>query len=1202
VSLSKIELAGFKSFMTPITLQFRDGITAILGPNGCGKTNIVDAVRWVLGEQSARQLRGSKMENVIFNGTQTHKPLGFASVNLTINNERGQFPLDYSEILITRKVYRSGVSEYFINKAPCRLKDIRDLFADTGTGSHSYSVIEQEMIDWVLNDVHGERRLMFEEAAGIVKYRMRREEAQRKLDLTDADLVRLEDILEELRTNVRSLKYQMAKARRYQIIRDRIRSWDIVHLRRQLGELLAERRGADGAVAELIELTKTEDTSLAGLERRVEEARAAHLELEKKRTELQNRRYELRRRIETSEGRIIQFTERQSQARVRVEKAKREIEESEKRLAGIAERSADVGRHAAETEARIAADDAAVAGLAGEHGEVSERIRALGARLMDAKQTQLDFLQDQVRAKSALEHYGKMLSELDARSAETRERIAATERESAGIVAEKERAASVCRELEERSAGLERERLEIIDAMRGAEQRLLDGERRLGGKRVELGAVRSKHDLLQRMKENFEGFPGGARHLLASGDRRVHGPLVEFLRVEERYKGAVEAALAGMLEGIVVGAGADAIALVRELAAAKPGRARLFAADAPAAARAGRSGTPAGSLGPLSSVVGVDDAHRALVESLLGDVYLFEDPDAALSFVASEAGSAAAAVTLSGVAVSRAAGIYFAGGATEEFSLLGRSDDLDRARETIPALEAEIASLAGACEEARAGREGLAGRARTIETDIRALREEHARRNEELQALERDHAGCREKASLLMRTVDEIETARVETLSKLEEMKLSLKMQEELGSPSEGEGMEAELASLQKRKEELEAAVTERRVALASLRGGLEKDREEQKGLAEMEQQFRAIGDERRREIEESTIELGGLETAIAAEKRAVHGLLDEETGFETSLDGLAGSLEERRVEAEAAEKELKGRAAERERLFEKLNETKIALSTIGARMSGLVEKGRELYREDLGCYLEGTELPLTDEEAAVDRDMLDRERRKLESLGPVNLAAVDEYAEKKTRLDFLEAQKADLVKAAGELVEAIGKINVRAREQFLETFRTVRANFQETFQILFEGGEADLALGEGEDPLEAEIVISARPRGKRLQDIALLSGGERALTALAILFALYKAKPSPFCIFDEVDAPLDDANIQRFVRMLHVFKKDTQFIIITHNKRTMEAAEQLYGVTMEERGISRVVSVDFEGIEKVMKNRGIAGRALLPSEVSSSN
>ena len=321
--------------------------------------------------------------------------------------------------------------------------------------------------------------------------------------IVGADLVRLEDILEELRTNVRSLKYQMAKARRYQIIRDRIRGWEIVHLRRQLGELLAERRGADGAVAKLIELTKTEDTSLAGLERRVEEARAAHLELEKERTELQNGRYELRRRIETSEGKIIQFTERQSQARVRVEKARREIEESEKRLAGIAERSADVGRHAAETEALAAAAEEAVAGFAGEHGGISERIRLLGARLMDAKQTHLDFLQEEVRAKSALEHYGTMLSELDARSAETRERIAGTERESAGIAAGKERAAEVCRGLEERNAGLERERLGLVDAMREAEQRLLDGERGLAGKRVELDAVRSRHDLLRRMKENF---------------------------------------------------------------------------------------------------------------------------------------------------------------------------------------------------------------------------------------------------------------------------------------------------------------------------------------------------------------------------------------------------------------------------------------------------------------------------------------------------------------------------------------------------------------------------------------------------------------------------------------------------------------------------------------------------------------------------
>ncbi len=1202
MSLSKIELVGFKSFMAPITLQFREGITAILGPNGCGKTNIVDAVRWVLGEQSARQLRGAKMENVIFNGTQAHKPMGFASVNLTINNERGQFPLDFSEILITRKVYRSGVSEYFINKAPCRLKDIRDLFADTGTGSHSYSVIEQEMIDWVLNNVHGERRLMFEEAAGIVKYRMRREEAQRKLDQTGADLVRLEDILDELRKTVGSLKYQMAKARRYQIIRDRIRGWELVCLRRQLGELLAERREADGALAGLVDLTKNEDTSLADLERRVEEARAAHLELERRRSELQNGRYDLRRRIESSEGTIIQFTERQSHARARVDKAKREIEESEKRLAGIAGRRADVERHAADTDARIAAEDATVADLAREHRELSEKIQALQAKLMDAKQTQLDFLQDRVRAKSSLEHYEGMLAELDGRSAEIRERIADTERAGAEIVSGKERAAAVCRELEERSAGLERERLELVDAVRETERRILDVERRLAGKRVELDAVRGKHDLLRRMKENFEGFPGGARHLLSNGDGRIRGPLVEFLRVEDRHRSAVEAALGGMLEGIVVGESADGLALVRDLASAKHGRVRLFAAADSSGPRPEGAGSPAGSLGALSSFVGVDEPYRALVESLLGDVYLFDDPDAALSFVASPAGSSASAVTLSGVSISRATGIYFAGGAREEFSLLGRSGEIDRAAEAIPVLDAEIVSLSGECADARLARDRSAVRMGEIEAGIRDLREEHAQRNEELQVLERDHAGSREKVALLMRSVDEIEAARFETLSKLEEVKLSLKMREEAGSPAEGEWMETELSGLHKRKEEVETATTDRRVALASLRGGLEKDREEQKGLAEMEQQFRSIADERGGEIETSTRETVELEASIAAERGSVRELLEEERGFESSLNSLTGELEERRGQAEAAEKELKSRAAERERIFERLNETKIALSTIGARMGGLIEKGRELYREDLGCYLEGKELPLTEEESTVDRDMLERERRKLESLGPVNLAAVDEYAEKKSRLDFLEAQKADLVKATEELAEAIGKINARAREQFLETYTAVRANFQETFKILFEGGEADLALGEGEDPLEADIIITARPRGKRLQDIALLSGGERALTALALLFALYKAKPSPFCIFDEVDAPLDDANIQRFVRMLHVFKKDTQFIIITHNKRTMEAAEQLYGVTMEELGVSRVVSVDFASIEQVMKNRAASGRALMPSEVSSNN
>jgi chromosome segregation protein len=1200
VSLSKLEMVGFKSFMAPISLQFKDGITAILGPNGCGKTNIVDAVRWVLGEQSARQLRGSKMENVIFNGTQQHKPMGYASVNLTINNERGQFPLDYNEITITRKVYRSGVSEYFINKMPCRLKDIRDLFADTGTGSHSYSVIEQEMIDWVLNDVHGERRLMFEEAAGIVKYRMRREEAQRKLELTDADLVRLEDILEELRAQVRSLKYQMAKARRYEIVRDRIRSWEVVSVRSQLSEIIGRRRAAEAELTDCLTRSRGEDDSLAELERRVADARAAHLELERKRTELQNNRYDIRRRIQSSEEKVIQFTERESQARIRTERASREIAEAEGRLAHIGERIAAVKGLGADKESRIAGEEGAVAALAEDFRALAERIQALTAKLIEMKQTQLDFIQDQARAKNTLEHYEGTLAELDGRSAETRQRISDAEREGQALAAEREVRAAACRELEERGAALDGERSNLVDSMREQEQRIFERERVLAEKRAELAHLKSKHDLLRRMKESFEGFPRGAREVLTRGDARVRGPLVDFLAVEDRYRPAVEAALAGVLDGVVVDRFASALDLVRGIAERAPGRVRLFAEDAPGAERdAGAESVP-GCLGSLASFVAVDDARRGLVGKLLRGAYLFEDPSAAVDFVSSERGTGATAVTLSGMALSASAGVYFAGSGTEEFSLLGRTNDLERLGEAIPELDGEVGALTVACEEERAARERLQGRSREIEGELPGIREELSKRREELQSCEKDHAMRREKVSLLLRTLDEIEASRFEILAKLEEMKLSLRMQEESGEMRQSADIEAELAAFQRRRAEIESSLTEKKIALASLRGALDKDREELKGLAVMDDQFRGIAADRRREIAESDVELAGLAAAVDAERSVVRVLLEEERSYERGLDELSGSLEERRAEAEAAEKELKARAAERERIFERLNEIKIALSTFETQMRSLVDKAREMYAADLDCYLDGKELPLTDEEAAVTREMLDREKKKLESIGPVNLAAVEEFNEKKTRLDFLESQKADLLKAKEELDEAIKKINARARTQFLETYELVRGHFQQTFQLLFEGGEADLALGESADPLEADIIITARPKGKRLQDISLLSGGERALTALALLFALYRAKPSPFCIFDEVDAPLDDANIQRLLRMLQVLKKDTQFIIITHNKRTMEVAETLYGITMEERGISRVVSVDFDGIEKVLRNRAASERVLLPSEASS--
>ncbi len=1195
MSLSKIEMSGFKSFMTPISLDFREGITAILGPNGCGKTNIVDAVRWVLGEQSARQLRGSKMENVIFNGTQMHKPMGYAVVNLTINNERGLFPIDYSEITITRKVYRSGVSEYFINKAPCRLKDIRDLFADTGTGSHSYSVIEQEMIDWVLNDVHGERRLMFEEAAGIVKYRMRREEAHRKLELTDADLVRLEDILEELRKQVRSLRYQMGKARRYQVVRERIRQWELVALRRQLSELLAAKRSAESELAAVTELTRTEDTSLGELERGVEEARVVLIELEKRRTDLQNRRYEIRRTIQSSEEKIIQLTERHGEARRRIERSRREIEEAEIRLAKIAERVVSVDRRLQETSISVGAREAALGELARDFKQVVETLQGLTANLLEIKQTELDFIHDQVRAQSAVEHFEKLLADLDARAGETREEIAGVEREAKALAAERDGALEACAELETALRSREDERSRTAEAMHALETKLHDGEKLLAEKKAELSHLHSKLELLVRMKESFEGFPRGARELLTSGDGRIRGPLAELLKVDEKYKSACEAALAGVLEGVVVESYSSAVDLVRDLAARGPGHVRLLPEDARPSGAGETPGAP-GSLGALASFVKVDDARRPLVESLLGNVLLFEDPETAVAFVSGDAVSGRDAVTLSGVLISRTRGIYIGGRSGDEVSLLGRSEEIEKLKGLIAEREHEVASLAEVCAAALTSRGELEGQTKELDSEIARRRDELEAKREVQRSIEHEHMTRREKAALLLKSLDDVETSRVDFLSKLEETKLSLKLQADGSREAGAEGIEAEIASLQKRRDECDAALTEGKITLASLRGALEKDREETRGLAEMEAQFKGIVERSRREIEASEQEALELDRTITAERGVVKNFLEGERSFEADLAGLEDGFGSKRDEVAAAEKELKVRKSERERVFEKLNEIKIALSSTDTKMRDLIDKAKEIYHEELDCYLAGTEIPLTDEEAAVTKEMLEKQKRMLEAIGPVNLAAVDEFNEKNSRLEFLEAQKADLVQAKDELTEAISKINKRARSLFIETFELVRKNFQETFQILFEGGEADLALSDGSDPLEADVIITARPKGKRLQDIALLSGGERALTALALLFALYKAKPSPFCIFDEVDAPLDDANVQRFIRMLKVFQKDTQFIIITHNKRTMEVAETLYGVTMEERGISRVVSVNFAGIEEVLKNRAGQVGPLIPS------
>ncbi|MCD6380240.1 chromosome segregation protein SMC [bacterium] len=1199
MGLTKLELFGFKSFMNPITLEFNKGITAILGPNGCGKTNIVDSVRWALGERSAQQLRSDKMEDVIFNGTQEHKPVGYAKVNLTLDNEKGTFPLEYSEIMITRKVYRSGISEYFINKTPCRLKDIKELFADTGTGSHSYAVIEQEMMDFVLNDSHGERKEMFEEAAGIVKYRMRREEAKRKLKLTQSDLLRLDDILEELGKQVNSLRYQVGKTKRYKRLKERIRDWELLFIRNKLAAFLEEKGKNEKELYEIQQLSGKETVSTGELERELEARKFELIEIEKNNTEFQNKRYDVRKNIQSVEEKIIQISEQRREMERRVERAEKEIEEARKRMEKITDRIDIVASESDEIYVKMEDGKAEIVGYEKEYDEISSRVNALKIKLAGLKQTQLSFIQDQARLKNDIEHHKSVLGEIDSRISGGRDQVLALEEESGRLSRDKEELQSEVVSMQNYLQENKRKRRELSEEADKTRGKLSDLEDLISERKTRLARLNSEYDLYTQMIQEFEGFPSGARHLLKNGSTHIKGPIAELLNVDEKLRTALESVLGGMLDAIVVSNFSGALELVKELETKHLGSAR-FLIESYSADEKGKIGNINGLLGKLSSFVKVKDGVKGFRGNFFAKILVFEETEQAVDFISSYSGSLPYdVVSLSGVFLRSSGEVYFSGMEENEISLLGRSERVEKIKKKIEGLDSEIKSYKNKQSNYIRKQEAIQNKIKIYQDEFLVTEANLSNKRDELQEKERNYIMKREKCNLLAGTLEELEESRNDILSQLEEAKLSIEMQQSSDDTLQISSIDSDWERTQIKKDETESSITQRKVALASFQGEYEKKKEEIRGLQEMQKHFGDVIQRRNVEITSLKSELVESSERLKGERAIVKDLFENERFFQSKIDNLHDNLEEKRRNSSEIERNLKERQRRRDNLVSSENRLKVNVSSLETKMNDSIDVANDLYGEDYRCYLEGIQIPPSEEENGVSYDMLAGEKGKLERLGPVNLAAIEEYNEKKKRLDFLEYQKEDLIKAREELEEAISKINTKARRLFKETFDLVKGYFSETFEILFEGGEATLSLSENSDPLEADINISARPKGKRLQDISLLSGGERALTSLAILFALYKVKPSPFCILDEVDAPLDDVNVKRFIRMVKNFSTETQFIVITHNKGTMEMADSLLGVTMQEKGVSTVVGVDMESVEDIISKNKKSSNKIKESAIS---
>lgn len=1169
MKIKSLTLSGFKSFADPTTVEFHGGITAIVGPNGCGKSNISDSLRWVLGEQRASAIRGSRMDEAIFHGTANRKPIHRAEVELRIANEDGILPVPYPEVVIGRTVLRGGESVYELNGQTVRLKDIQDMCRDTGLGANAYSIIESKMIDAILSDRPEERRALFEEAAEIGRYKDRRRTALRRLDQAHGDLQRLDDVIGEVASKVRSLARQRGRATRFGELRDRRLVLEVVVAADRLDAVEVRLGQAERELEEARRTRPKEEADLAREETEVEALRLRLAEQERERGQAASQLEQVRGRLEEIERQRLLTDERVTSARRRIEQIGEERAGIDKRRERQrAERDAAAERLATRAEELTALRERDI--------ELADRVQALRAERQELERQEAE-------SRSALT---KLITELGSAGAEAEGR---RERQRARS-AERERRRAERTEAEASLTGLTQalataeEELAAVRVERAAVAERLEGVRTaLKASRNEARELRDRLAALEGEQASVSARAGGLAGMLSAGkdlppivarlqaDRDqvggVRGVLAEFMEVPSDLTRAAEAQLGSLLFGVVVDDW-SAVERVRTWLSGREETAGLVLLPLdPGPAQPGTGGE-------LNDRIESHGAGAVWVRSLLAGVDLGDEAFAVRSgpWVATD-----------GSGRDRLGAVRLGQPSGGKGMLRRRAEhqELETRRET---LDSEV-------NELRAALEGM-------ESDARVLAERTAGFDAEHEC----QAGLEREATAVAETAAE-RLAR--TQSRLEELDARL---EELADVAEGEtaGGEApdeQMAILAARREKIEARLTDLGTRLREVSGSWEAERD---ALQELRLRLARVEADHQAEVErverseETLTELEArverLEQERAELREIIQSGAEQLAGSEDELEELFGAraeletevrtrmegLEERRTELEQRESALRTARAHEREASERRHALELEISELRGRSASIRERV-EIEWERSFEELRGEVARPEEGDAEAWAEELADVRRKLGSLGPVNMLAAAEYDEEKERLDFLEEQKADLVAAREDLHDSITRINESASESFNAVFREVRQNFRDIFVTLFEGGECDVWLEDPDDPLDSPIEISASPRGKRTQRIHLLSGGERTLTALGLLFAIYLAKPSPFCVMDEVDAPLDESNIGRFTAMLRRFANDTQFLVITHNARTIEVADYIYGVTMQEPGVSTLVSLDLKDLPKAV-------------------
>ena len=1171
MQLTKLEIKGFKSFGDRVVINFDEGITGIVGPNGCGKSNVVDSIRWVLGEQKTRMLRSEKMENIIFNGTKKRKPTQLAEVSLTFKNTKNLLPTEYTEVTITRRYYRTGESEYLLNGVSCRLKDISNLFMDTGIASNSYAIIELKMVDDLLNDKENSRRDLFEEAAGISKFKKRKKETLKKLKDTDDDLDRVEDLLFEIEKNLKSLEKQAKQAEKYYRIKEEYKTESVHYARKTVEEKNRKFKTLDKNIQDENDRKLEIGQKIATQEAAIEKGKADIISREKL----------LASRQKTLNEHVHKIRQFESERKIKNERLTFLQDKSDNLRDQLEQDKKSNERAAFSLESLRKEKDASEKEFKAIEGDLSSFKEAYEDQKEVANDAQLNFEEQNRQFSSKREKLYTLRKEieikeiqLDTLTNELEKTQTDTTEQAETVATFDERLSELEEDLNDKRAKLEKRKAEEEKhrkATAETEETIQTVREELTKISRQLDAKNNEYNLTKSLVENLEGFPEAIKFLKKKANWNKNAPLLsDIITCDEKYRVTIENYLEGYMNYYIVDTERQAFEAVNILSDASRGKANFFVLDALDRYEAKATKLYDNAI-PATEIVEYDPKYRKLIGYILENVFIVKGGPGEIPM-----DEEAVFITESGKYTKRKFSVSGGSVGLFEGKRIGRAKNLEKLQKDIKSLESQSVKIKDRLDEKQ--RELAKLKADTFKSEIETLQTEFNQVNEE-------YISIKTKKEQIAQMLSSHKTKREDIYTNIESLTNSLdhlrpQVEEEEAAFNEIQATIGELEAMAKRESqklsEKSQAFNEKNLIFHQKQNKVESLAQE---ISYKETAFESSKQrisKNQQELEKNESEIKHLIQNTESNEGDLIDMYDEKESIEKGVNEAEKEYYAQRGDIDVSEKTLRELQHKREQvdmllmeLQNKLSETKLEMSSVKERLS--VEFNLDLDEILKQEVEEEDDRTIEELQAAVLQ-----KRDKLERMGPINPMAMEAYDEIKERHTFISEQKADLEEAKGSLLQTIDEIDTVAKDTFLSAFAQIKENFIKVFRSLFtEEDDCDLKLVDPDNPLESPIEIMAKPKGKRPLTINQLSGGEKTLTATSLLFSIYLLKPAPFCIFDEVDAPLDDANIDKFNTIIKKFSAESQFIIVTHNKRTMASTDIIYGITMIEQGVSRVVPVD---------------------------